>query len=262
MDWDDAYANAPYIPGADAYPDRWAADAAAFRDWLVREGRAELGIAYGPSDRQRFDLFRPEGASKGLCIFVHGGYWLKFHRTFWSHFAEGPLARGWTVAMPSYDLCPQVQIADITGQIAKAVAAAATQVEGPIVLAGHSAGGHLVARITMPGTLPDAVASRVRHVMPISPVSDLQPLINTAMNADFRLDDGAARAESPALMAAPEVKVTVWVGADERPVFLDQARWLAEAWEAAHIIDEDRNHFDVIDALRDTESRMVSCLLA
>lgn len=261
MDWDDAYANAPYIPGADAYPDRWAAEAKAFRDSLSKEGRADLGVSYGPSDRQRYDLFHPADAPQGLFVFVHGGYWMKFHRTFWSHFAAGMLAHGWAVAMPSYDLCPEVRISDITGQIARAIPQIAAQVAGPISLAGHSAGGHLVARMCIEGLLPAPVMARVQRVMPISPVSDLRPLINTEMNAAFCLDEDKATAESPALMTPLEVPVTVWVGADERPVFLDQARWLADAWGANHKVEENRHHFDVIDALRDAESAMVRCLL-
>ncbi|MFD1160515.1 alpha/beta hydrolase [Roseovarius aestuarii] len=260
MDWDDAYANAPYILGADTYPERWSTEARAFRDRMLAEGRASLKQSYGPSKRQRYDLFTPQGAAEGLCVFVHGGYWMKFHRTFWSHFAAGPLARGWAVAIPSYDLCPQVRIADITTQIARAIITIAVRVEGPIVLAGHSAGGHLVARMCVEGVLPKTVFDRIRHVMPISPVSDLRPLINTAMNVDFQLDDASAAAESPVLMAPVDVPVTVWVGADERPVFLDQARWLAEAWDAAHVIDEGRHHFDVIDALQDVDSPMIQHL--
>ena len=128
------------------------------------------------------------------------------------------------------------------------------------MLAGHSAGGHLVARMCVEGVLPKTVFDRIRHVIPISPVSDLRPLINTAMNVDFQLDDASAAAESPVLMTPVDVPVTVWVGADERPVFLDQARWLAEAWDAAHVIDEGRHHFDVIDALQDVDSPMIQHL--
>ena len=230
------------------------------RVWVPREGA--LKQSYGPTKRQRFDLFFPKARPLGLLVFVHGGYWLKFHRTFWSHFAEGALVRGWAVAMPSYDLCPEVTIAEITSQIARAIPAAAERVEGPILLAGHSAGGHLVARMCTQAMLPEVVMARVRHVMPISPVSDLRPLINTAMNADFRLDEASATAESPALMAPLPVPVTVWVGAEERPVFLDQARWLAEAWRAGHVIEERRHHFDVIDGLRNPDSEMMVQLIS
>lgn len=259
---DDAYANAAHIPGAADYPPRWERAAEALREGLIEQGLADLDLAYGDSPRQRFDLFHPGAEPKGLMVFVHGGYWLRFDKSVWSHLAAGALSHGWAVAMPSYDLCPQVRIADITRQVAKAVTASAAMVAGPIVLAGHSAGGHLVTRMLQPGLLPDAVALRLRHVLSISPVSDLRPLMRTSMNADFKLDDASARVESPALMVERlPVPVTIWVGADERPVFLDQARWLAEAWGCGHVVDEGRHHFDVIDALADGHSGMIGCLL-
>ena len=259
---DDAYANAAHIPGAADYPPRWERAAEALREGLIEQGLADLDLAYGDSPRQRFDLFHPGAEPKGLMVFVHGGYWLRFDKSVWSHLAAGALSHGWAVAMPSYDLCPQVRIADITRQVAKAVTASAAMVAGPIVLAGHSAGGHLVTRMLQPGLLPDAVALRLRHVLSISPVSDLRPLMRTSMNAAFKLDDASARAESPALMVERlPVPVTIWVGADERPVFLDQARWLAEAWGCGHVVDEGRHHFDVIDALADGHSGMIGRLL-
>lgn len=261
MELDDAYANVPHIPGGAQYPARWTVAAEAFRAQMTARHRAEIGLAYGESVRQVFDLFHPEGAARGLSIFVHGGYWLRFDRSYWSHLAEGALKRGWAVAMPSYDLCPEVRIADITRQIARAVTVAAGRVAGPIALAGHSAGGHLVARMAVPGVLPGEIAARLSHVLPISPVSDLRPLLRTSMNEQFGLDPAAAEAESPVLMRPMDVPVTVWVGADERPVFLDQARWLAEAWNAGHEIAGGRHHFDVIEALADEKSRMLSQLL-
>lgn len=98
MDLDDAYANAAHIPGGADYPDRWAAQAAAFRSIA----RCELDLDYGETDRLRFDLFHPGRLARGVVIFVHGGYWLRFDKSFWSHLAAGPLAQGWAVAMPSY----------------------------------------------------------------------------------------------------------------------------------------------------------------
>jgi acetyl esterase/lipase len=261
VELDDAYANVPHIPDGAQYPARWTVAAEAFRARLGAERRAELGLPYGKGARQAFDLFHPKGGARGLVVFVHGGYWLRFDRSLWSHVAAGPLARGWAVAMPSYDLCPEVRIADITRQISLAVTVAAARVEGRIALAGHSAGGHLVARMAVPGVLPGEVAARLSHVMPISPVADLRPLLQTSMNEQFRLDMKAAEAESPVLMRPLPVPVTVWVGSEERPVFLDQARWLAEAWSTGHEIAPGRHHFDVIEALEKAESRMLAQLL-
>lgn len=262
MDLDAAYDNGGHIPGAADYPDRWADDAAAWRAVEAALGRARLNLPYGAGARQRFDLFYPAGRPAGLAVFVHGGYWRRFGRGDWSHFAAGCTGAGWACAVPSYTLAPHARVAQITVEIAAAVTAAAGQVAGPVVLAGHSAGGHLVARMAMADGPLDAVAARVTRVVPISPVADLRPLMRTSMNADLRLDAAEAAAESPVL-GAPRagVAVTVWVGADERPAFLDQARGLGDAWNCPVRLAEGRHHYDVIDALRDPDSAMIADLL-
>ncbi len=260
--WDDAYANAAHIDGAEAYPPRWQAKAGAFLGRMMGQARAQNDLPYGPTERSLFDLILPEGPPKGLVVFVHGGYWMKFDKSYWTHLAAGPILRGWAVALPSYDLCPDVRIADITRQIAQAVSVAAQQVAGPIALTGHSAGGHLVARMLAPGILPAEVGKRVVSCVPISPVADLAPLRNTSMNDTLRVDAAEAQAESPVHMDQRlDARVTVWVGADERPAFLDQARWLAEAWGCGQVIAPDRHHFDVIDALEDPQSDLTKAII-
>lgn len=259
MELDDAYANAAYIDGAEAYLPRWTADARALREKLGK--RAQLDLPYGESERQKYDLFLPEGTPEGTVIFVHGGYWRLFDRSYVSHLAAGPLARGWAVAMPSYDLCPAVRICQITRQIATAVQAIAARTKGPISITGHSAGGHLAARMLDLSLVPDAVAGRVSRVLPISPLADLRPLRRTTMNHDFHMLEAEAIAESPMLMHnRHDLPVTVWVGADERPAFLDQARWLANAWNADLVIAPDTHHFNVIEPLTDPDSDMVKLL--
>jgi arylformamidase len=112
---DDAYANAAYIPGAADYPPKWERAAAACAKGCWSRGLADLDLSYGDSPRQRLRSVPSGGLRpKGLLVFVHGGYWLRFDKSIWSHLAAGALAQGWAVAMPSYDLCPAVRIADIT----------------------------------------------------------------------------------------------------------------------------------------------------
>ena len=167
----------------------------------------------------------------------------------------------------NYALFPSVNIDEIVRQSRAAAARTYRNVEDfsgnpeRISVSEHSAGGHLVSRMGVGDLLPDAVQARIAHVMAISPVSDLRPLLHTAMNRSFQMDMAAAEAESPALMAKPSSKVTVWVGADERPVFLDQARWLSQAWDAPLMVDEDKHHFDVIEGLVDAQSEITNCLL-
>lgn len=261
MDFDDAYANAAYIPDADRYPIRWANEAEMFRKQMVGEGRAQIGVPYDQGPRTALDLFLPKHKAKGLMVFVHGGYWLKFGRSDFSYFAAGGVARGWAVAVPSYDLCPQVRISDITRQISNAVSLAANMVAGPIHITGHSAGGHLSARMTSPGVLPTGIAGRVKRAVPISPVSDLRPLRKTVMNQHFQMTQEDAIAESPALHPKPAVETRIWVGEQERPVFLDQARWLSKAWSAPIKIAPELHHFNVINGLTDPDSDLMSDIL-
>ena len=248
---DDAYANAAHIPGGADYPDRWARAAQDFRVTT----RARLDQPYGTGARDRYDLFLPDGAAQGTVVFVHGGYWKAFDRSLWSHLAAGPVARGWRVALPSYDLCPDVRIADITRQIAGAIRAITDAAPGPLVLTGHSAGGHLVARMVCAD-----IGIAARRSVPISPLADLAPLMRTAMNATLRIDPAEAAAESPMLHPAPAVPVHVWVGEIERPAFRDQAAWLARAWSCPLTVAPGRHHFDVIEGLTDPASPLTEAL--
>lgn len=92
-DWDDAYDNAGHIGDAEVFPSLWAARAAGFEAERLDAGRAELDCAHGEGPRERLDLFFPDSATKGLVVFVHGGYWMRFDKSFWSHLAEGPVRR-------------------------------------------------------------------------------------------------------------------------------------------------------------------------
>lgn len=264
-DWDDAYANRDHIPGADAYPARWASGAAAFRE--AAGDRARLDIAYGEDPRQALDLFLPDGPPKGLFVFVHGGYWRAFGKSDWSHLAAGARDRQWAVAVPGYRLAPAARISEIIADAAAAVNAAAALVAGPLILSGHSAGGHLATRmVSAPSPLAPTVLRRVRHVVSISGVHDLRPLLRTRINEDLHLDLASARADSPALLEpAPETRLLCWVGGDERPEFRRQSALLANVWtglgaDCAHVEERGRHHFDVIDGLCDAGSALCQAI--
>lgn len=268
QDWDDAYANGANIAGGERWPGLWVDPARQFRADLEAKGRARLDLAYAEGARNRLDLFLPEGTPKGLVVFVHGGFWMKLDKSFWSHLAAGPLAHDHAVAMPSYTLCPDIRISGIGREVAKAIELAATEVDGSIRLTGHSAGGHLVTRMICANTpLPQAVRARIANTVSISGVHDLRPMMKTAMNETLAIDGAEAAAESPALLEPMDgARLCCWVGGNERAEFLRQNALLANAWTGLGattmtVEEPDRHHFNVIDGLADPDHALTRTLL-
>src|SRR5262249_3460241 len=109
IDYEAEYNNRALVPEHPEIFARWERESAAYRSALLREDRADLGIAYGPTARQTIDLFHPAGDRSGsLALFIHGGYWRSLAPSQFSHMARGLNTRGVSVAVAGYDLCPQV----------------------------------------------------------------------------------------------------------------------------------------------------------
>jgi arylformamidase len=268
-DWDSAYANGANIAGSDRWPAAWAEPAQAFREALVAQGRARLDIAYGDGPRNRFDLFLPKSTPRGLVVFIHGGYWLESDKSTWSHLANGAVGYGFAVATPSYTQCPDIRIGGIVSEIGVAIGKAAAMVEGPLMLTGHSAGGHLASRmVTISTPLAADVARRIRHVVSISGLHDLRPLMRTGMNAALAIDEHEALKESPALLRPMDgARITCWAGGGERAEFLRQNALLANIWTGlgattSIVVEPDRHHYDIVDGLADPAHPLTRTLIS
>lgn len=264
-DWDDAFANMAHVAGSDALPELWANNAAEYRASGVS---VEADIAYGEHPREKFDLVWPQGTPEGLVVFIHGGFWMRLDKSFWSDLAEGARASGWAVCLPSYTLAPEARIQQMTAQMAKAIVAASKLVSGPVQLSGHSAGGHLATRmVSHTSPLPKDVLERIAHTMSISGLHDLRPLMQTKMNEILKLDDSEANAESAALLRpALNRPLSCWVGSAERPEFIRQSQLMSQVWEGLDvptqcILDAGHNHFTILEGLKDPDSAITQCLL-
>ena len=166
-----------------------------------KEGRAEIGLKYGPSPRQTIDLFKPRGSADGpLALFIHGGYWRSLEPSSFSQMARGMNAHGVTVAVSGYDLAPQVSIGQIIEQTQQACLYLWRRFKKRIMVSGHSAGGHLAACMVATDwkKLDAAAPADLAPVgYAISGLYDLAPLLHLATNADFKLDAAEARRISP-----------------------------------------------------------------
>jgi arylformamidase len=264
IDYEKEYDNRGRVPEHPEIFARWARDAAAYR---ADARGAELGLSYGPSPRQTIDLFpaKDGGAAAPLMLFIHGGWWRSLDPSSFSQMAGGANARGVTVAVAGYDLCPQVTIAQIIEQMRAACLYLWRKHKQRMTVAGHSAGGHLSACMVATDwkTLePSAPADLVPAAYAISGVFDLAPLTKISINQDLRLDEKSAHAASPLYWNVPAGRVLdAVVGGAESSEFLRQSKTIAEAWRQGMV--ETRyeeipgaNHFTALDPLTDPASAM------
>jgi arylformamidase len=139
----------------------------------------------------------------------------------------------------------------------------------PLVLSGHSAGGHLAACMLAtdwPGFDASLPNDLVIAAYAISGLFDLGPLVETSINKAMRLDPAAARAVSPLFWQAPaRGSLDAVVGENESAEYYRQSRTIVDHWGAAGIATRfgtvpDANHFTAIAPLADPQSPMVSRL--
>jgi arylformamidase len=270
IDYEAEYNNRARVPEHPQIFARWTREAAAYRERASAEGRAELALRYGPSARQTVDLFHAASApSAPLAMFIHGGYWRSLDPSVFSHMAAGLNARGVSVAVVGYDLCPQVTIADIIEEMQAACLFVWRRLRRPLMVIGWSAGGQLAAAMLAtdwPALDAGAPAPLVPAACSISGVFDVTPLVHTSMKDDLRLDAAAARRVSPLFWPAPRgTTFDAIVGALESPEFLRQSRAIVDEWGKAGVTTRyaaiaDRNHFTVCDELTDPKSALVARL--
>lgn len=276
LDLEVEYNNRARVPEHPAIFEGWTHHALAYR-----QKNAPTPLPYGTSERQTLDLFTPARPNATATVmFIHGGYWQSLDRTQFSHMARGLNAHGVSVAVPGYDLCPNVTIAQITDQL-RAACRELARLGRPLVVAGHSAGGHLAACMlatdwkSVDPDLPDGL---VRAAYAISGLFDLEPLIQTSVNAKLGLDRESARAASPALWrprADLSLSLDAVVGQRESSEYHRQSRLIVDAWGAAggaagapaavatrYEEIPGKHHFDIIAPLADPDSAMTARLLA
>lgn len=263
IDYEKEYNNRARVPEHQQIFDGWARDAAAYR---AARPKAELGLSYGPSPRQIIDIFPADDADAPLALFIHGGWWMSLHPSSFSHMAAGPNARGVTVAVAGYDLCPDVTIAQITDQIRNACLMLWRKYRKRFAVYGHSAGGHLTACMTATtwsALDADAPADLVPAGYSISGVFDVEPLRHTSMNANLRLTGTSARLISPIHWPVPPGRTLDAVaGALESSEFLRQSQEIAKVWGGVahthYATIADTNHFTVLAPFTDPNSGMTA----
>lgn len=224
--------------------------------------------AYGDEPTERLDVFPATAPGSPVLVYIHGGYWRALGKRDQSFIAPPFVAAGAMVVLPGYALCPAVSVEQIVMQMVRALAwvhrHAAEYGGDPrrIVVAGHSAGGHLAAMMLAcdwRAAAPDLPADLVKAALPISGLFELEPLRRAPFLApDLNLTAASARRLSPAFMPQPHGRMVTVVGGDESEEFLRQSALIAQKWPRSVIgaeIVPRRNHMSVLQELADPSSR-------
>jgi len=184
--------------------------------------------AYGPDPAQVYDVRLPSGAARGATVVVvHGGFWqAEFDRAHAASEAQAFADDGFHVAVLEYRRVgmPGGGWPGTVEDVAAALAAvrADAGLPSPMVLVGHSAGGHLVAW---------AASQPWAHG--IAGVVSLAGCVDLALTAQLHLGEDAAQslmggepdaagdaawaAADPARLS-PAVPVVLLHGADDETV--------------------------------------------
>lgn len=267
--WLDAQYNArALIPDHPAIFARWAE---ASR--VAREGSraAVCDLPYGSGPGETLDVFPAAAPHAPVLVFIHGGYWRSLDKSDHSFVAPSFNSDGAMVVVPNYALCPAVTVEQIALQMTAAVAwvwrnaARFGGDPGRIALAGHSAGGHLVAmmlscRWKQVGA--DLPAMPVTGGLAISGLFDLEPIRRTPfLQADLHLTPASVARLSPAFFPRPRgVPLYAVAGNDESEEFIRQNKLIRDVWGPTAVpVCETlpaANHLTVLASLADPAGRL------
>lgn len=228
---------------------------------------------YDPKAGERLDLWGadPAGRPRPAVLFIHGGYWRMLGRADSGFMASMLAGRGIATVVPDYSLAPGVTLAEIVRQIRASFAWLWTHApqlnidRRRIVVAGSSAGGHLVGALMANGWraqigLPE---NAIAGALPISGLFDLAPLARCFPQDWLRLSDWDVASLSPLSNLPAQLPPTIVARAAHEPAgFVRQSDAFAAVLGAPLHIIKGRNHFDVILDLADPDSELSRLLLS
>ena len=266
-DWLNAqYNNRALVPDYARHLARWAEASALSRS----QSDCQLDLPYGDGAAEKLDVFVPPRPGAPVLVFVHGGYWRALDKSDVSFVAPVFTQAGAMVVVPNYALCPAVSVEHITLQLVRALQwvwhHAARYGGDPqrIVVAGHSAGGHLAAMLLScrwKQVAEELPAQLVGGALSISGLFDMEPLRHTPfLQTDLQLTPASVRRLSPAFFPRPKGKLYATVGGAESDEFLRQNQLIRDVWgpTAVPVCETlpGRNHFTVLESLVDPAGRL------
>lgn len=224
-----------------------------------------LDLAYAGKARTKWDLYPSPHPQAPCLVHIHGGYWQRGSKEAFACLGSGLRAHGWSVALPGYTLAPDATLSGIVAELREAFDwlqhnRSAHGIEGPVVLTGWSAGGHMTALFLDHPVVSAGLA--------ISGVFDLAHLRDSPhVNDKLALTASEVEDLSPMRRPMAEKPLTIAYGAVELPAMIASSRGYhrrrSEAQRAGDLVPiPHANHFTILDEMLDPGSHLVRSVLA
>ena len=241
--------------------DEWGAASKA-----LRQSRSQhLDVAYGPKERNKWDLYPANNPNAPCLIHVHGGYWQRGSKEQFACLAEGALARGWSAALPGYTLAPEASLTQIIAELRAAFdwfsqKSAEHGITGKAYLTGWSAGG------CMTGILSDH--PKITAAVGVSGIYDLAGLRDSPhVNDALKFTEVEVQSLSPMRLPPAKKPVGIAYGASELPFMVASSRDYHSYRSSQNLPGDlipipNGNHMTVLDEFRTPNGYMTRAVAA
>jgi arylformamidase len=146
---------------------------------LAADSRIQRGLPYAEpkSERRMLDVYSPsEGEKNPIIVWIHGGGWRAGNKAGVQNKPTAFVDKGFVFVSVNYRFVPQVNLKEMTGDIAKAIKWIHDHAKdfggdpNTIFVAGHSAGAHLAALVCTDGRYLQAEGLTLANIKGCIPV--------------------------------------------------------------------------------------------
>ena len=268
---DDNYNQNSLVPDNGPYRERKVRESERARATL----KCILDVPYGPTLKEKLDIFPAAQKGAPIQIFIHGGAWKSGNKSDVSYPAPVFHAAGASFIAVNFASVPDVMIEEQVRQCRAAIAwtyrNAASFGGDPerIFISGHSSGGHVTGMMVVTDWegIYGLPADIIKGAAPVSGMYDLEPVRHSWRNSYLHLDEERARALSAIHhIPATRIPLVIGVGGGELQEFQRQNHAFVTAWRAAgqeceFLVLEGKNHFDMGAEFGDPNSPVVKAIL-